>query len=251
MQKLFPSSDVNFDEKITKTMNAFSGAISGDMTQSQKDQEVTKAIYKAINEGEGLDWYINEATRFGVYNRIKRGLLDNRYSEEAKKDINVNTPSLESINGVGQTTLTHLQQAGVKNKEELKGKSVEQIQDLQYKEEGKDKKVFNYNQSLSVYNDVNGYSKGKKSVSKLPLTDDEKSILSDIGYEGIGSNNIDNATTQLESLKKRHKYNYKDGKRVSTKDFSDGKNADDKEKIDKINNIILELKKLKPTLNAD
>ena len=84
IQKLFPASDINFDEKVTKTMNAFAGAIDGDMSKSKADEAVTKGIYSAVNNGDGLDWYINEATRFGVYSRLKRGILDNRYSDESK-----------------------------------------------------------------------------------------------------------------------------------------------------------------------
>jgi len=84
IQKLFPASDINFDEKMTKTMNAFAGSLEGDMSKSKQDEKVTKEIYSAINNGEGLDWYLNELARFGIYNRLKRGILDNRYSDESK-----------------------------------------------------------------------------------------------------------------------------------------------------------------------
>lgn len=88
MNKLFPSYDINFDEKLTKTMNTLNGVISGDLQMNKLNEETQKEIYRAINTGEGVDWFANEWLRLGLFEsatrRKEKGILDNRFAEPKK-----------------------------------------------------------------------------------------------------------------------------------------------------------------------
>jgi len=88
MNKLFPSYDINFDEKITKTMNTLNGVISGDLQMNKLNEETQKEIYRAINTGEGFYWFANEWLRLGLFEsatrRKEKGILDNRFAEPKK-----------------------------------------------------------------------------------------------------------------------------------------------------------------------
>jgi hypothetical protein len=175
------------------------------------------------------------------------GIGVNTYESKPPKnpDFTKEQNNLLELKGIGDKTIPQLQDAGIESEKDLKGMSIDEINEIQYKEGSKKHNVFSYKESISLYNQLNNKSNGKLPIKDLNLTDDEKKSLKSLGYEGISETNVDDAISQVEDLKKRVRYHYENGKKWNRKEkLSD----DEKENVLEYDNIISELETQKSNL---